>query len=64
MGLLGAYEQLTAHLEEAAKEALHQINQKRYLAEVEKRGCTHILKIGIAFCGKRFKMQAEQTGKN
>jgi len=50
-------EQLDISLEQAAQEALDQIDQKQYLAEVKKRGSTHILKIGLAFCGKRFKIK-------
>jgi hypothetical protein len=28
-----------------------------YLAEAKQRGSTNILKIGLAFCGKRFKIK-------
>lgn len=47
---------LETQLEQAAKEAVSQISRQKYLAEAEKRGATHILKIGLAFCGKRFKI--------
>ena len=52
-------EQIDISLEQAAQEALDQIDQKQYLAEVKKRGNTNILKIGLAFCGKRFKIKWE-----
>ncbi|MCE3237677.1 MAG: Protein of unknown function (DUF1703)/Predicted AAA-ATPase [Gammaproteobacteria bacterium] len=50
-------EQLDIHLEQAAQEALNQIDQKHYMAEAKQRGSTDILKIGLAFCGKRFKIK-------
>ncbi len=50
-------EQLDMYLEQAAQEALDQIDQKHYLAEAKQRGSTDILKIGLAFCGKRFKIK-------
>jgi hypothetical protein len=53
-------EQLDIRLEQASQEALDQIDQKHYLAEAKQRGCTHILKIGLAFCGKRFKIKYAQ----
>ncbi|MCE3239398.1 MAG: Protein of unknown function (DUF1703)/Predicted AAA-ATPase [Gammaproteobacteria bacterium] len=54
---------LKTHLEEAAHEALKQVDEKGYLSEAKRRGSTHILKIGLAFCGKRFAMKHEHTGK-
>jgi hypothetical protein len=54
---------LQANLEKAAGEALVQVDTKRYVAAVEQRGCTNILKIGIAFCGKRLKIAHEHIGK-
>jgi hypothetical protein len=54
---------LATKLEQAAQEAVEQIGKTRYSAEAEKRGSTHIIKIGLAFCGKRFKIYAEQGGK-
>ncbi len=56
-------ERLTTKLEQAAQEAVEQIRKTRYSAEAEKRGSTNIIKMGIAFCGKRFKIYAEQGGK-
>lgn len=41
-------------LENAAQAALEQIEQRSYIAEAKQRGITNILKIGIAFSGKRF----------
>lgn len=43
-------------LDNSAKEALTQIDTHAYLAEVKQRGINNILKIGIAFSGKRFGM--------
>lgn len=40
-------------LDELAREALHQIDQKRYDSEMTEIGITHILKLGIAFSEKR-----------
>lgn len=56
-------ERLTTKLEQAAQEAVEQIGKTRYVAEAEKRGSTNIIRMGIAFCGKRFKIYAEQAGK-
>lgn len=50
-------EQLERKLEQAAQEALTQIEQQHYLTEAQQRGYTRILKIGLAFCGKHFKLQ-------
>ena len=41
-------------LDKAAQEALQQIDQQVYFAELKQRGLTNILKIGLAFSGKRF----------
>jgi hypothetical protein len=43
-------------LDKAAQEALQQIDQQVYFAEIQQRGLTNILKIGLAFSGKRFGM--------
>lgn len=57
-------ELLSKKLKQSAQKAVEQIGKTRYLTEAERRGCTYILKIGIAFCGKRFKIEAEpQIGK-
>jgi len=53
---------LEVNLEKAAQEALDQMDQKGYLAEAKRRGSTNILKIGLAFCGKRFEIKHEQIG--
>ncbi|MDF3054838.1 MAG: Protein of unknown function (DUF1703)/Predicted AAA-ATPase [Gammaproteobacteria bacterium] len=50
---------LEINLIKTAKEAIEQINQLGYVAEAKQRGCTNILKIGLAFCGKRFKIEHE-----
>lgn len=57
-------ERLTTQLERAAQEALEQIAKTHYSAEAENRGCTNIIKMGIAFCGKRFSIRVEQMGEN
>ena len=57
-------EQLKIKLEETAQEALDQINNQKYLSEAMRRGCTNILKIGLAFCGKRFEIKHEYSGKD
>jgi len=49
-------ELLTARLEQAAHEALEQIRTGRYFAMAEKGDRKNIIKLGLAFCGKRFKM--------
>ncbi len=40
-------------LEEKAREALLQIEDREYVAEFQKRGVKEIWKYGIAFCGKK-----------
>jgi Predicted AAA-ATPase/PD-(D/E)XK nuclease superfamily len=47
---------LAGSLDVAAAEALHQIDRLHYIAELEQRGVKNILKIGIAYCGKRFSL--------
>lgn len=44
-------------LEALSAEALHQINDKRYDAEMRSDGVESILKIGIAFSGKKVKIK-------
>ncbi len=41
-------------LKQTAETALDQISQKAYCAEIEQRGLTSVLKIGLAFSGKKF----------
>ncbi len=43
-------------LEKSAKEALQQIDSHVYLAEARQHGAGDILKIGLAFSGKRFSL--------
>ncbi len=47
---------IKATLEAAAQDALKQIEEKGYDREAHHCGCSNILKIAIAFCGKRFKL--------
>ncbi len=49
-------------LVKSANEALEQINSFGYLAEAKSRGITNILKIGLAFSGKRFVLVHAQEG--
>ena len=44
-------------------EALNQINDKRYDAEMRSDGVESILKLGIAFSGKKVKIKAWQPGE-
>lgn len=46
-------------LDQFAKDALHQIVQKRYDSEMTEIGITNILKLGIAFSGKKLKIRTE-----
>ncbi|MBS0185020.1 MAG: PD-(D/E)XK nuclease domain-containing protein [Proteobacteria bacterium] len=41
-------------LKQTAEEALTQITQKDYYKEIKQRGLTRLLKIGLAFSGKKF----------
>jgi len=52
-------ETLETKLTECANEALAQIAQKNYVVDAQRRGSTNVLKIGLAFCGKQFKMSHE-----
>jgi hypothetical protein len=51
---------LLQKLEQAAQAAVEQISHTHYFAEAKKHGSTHIIQIGLAFCGKRFKLHAAQ----
>lgn len=46
-------------LERLAEDALAQINEKRYNSEMMQEGVENILKLGIAFSGKKVKIKAE-----
>lgn len=56
-------EKLRVKLEEAAEEALVQMDGQRYVAEAEKRGCQRVLKISLAFSGKRFVLRHAYEGE-
>lgn len=45
-----------APLTKAAKKALKQMDDLNYILEAKSAGVTKILKIGLAFCGKRFAL--------
>ena len=44
-----------------AQKALEQIKQKQYIAEMQHRGFTKIIKIGLAFSGKNFSVASESV---
>jgi hypothetical protein len=46
-------------LEKAAIEAAHQITKNGYIAELKQHGAKEVIKIGLAFCGKHFKIHHE-----
>ena len=46
-------------LEEKAKEALAQIGEKKYVAELARQGAREIWQYGIAFCGKRVWLEGK-----
>lgn len=46
-------------LDKLAEDALNQIDTKRYDSEMTEIGVTNILKLGIAFSGKKIKIRAE-----
>ena len=43
-------------MEEKAKEALQQIEDREYITEFQKRGIKEVWKYGIAFCGKKVRV--------
>jgi hypothetical protein len=49
-------------LKQNAEAALDQISKKSYYAEIEQRGLTLVLKIGLAFSGKKFCLVHETLG--
>ncbi len=51
-----AVERIEEALDEAAQQGLAQIEEKAYYAEAKQRGSQSILKLALAFCGKRFKL--------
>jgi hypothetical protein len=53
-------ENLDKLLAQTAQQALKQIEQQNYISEVIQRGRSNILKVGLAFCGKHFQIQAEK----
>ena len=44
-------------LEQLAEEALHQIDEKRYETEMKEEGAKEILRLGIAFSGKKVRIK-------
>src|SRR5262249_46033474 len=51
-------EQLLIELEQAAQDALIQIDRQKYITEARKLGSKKLLKIGIAFSGKHFALRS------
>ncbi|MBF0361029.1 MAG: AAA family ATPase [Oligoflexia bacterium] len=47
---------ITSALKKSAKEALVQIDKKKYVAGMRQRGIKKVVKIGIAFAGKRLQV--------
>ncbi|SET87491.1 PD-(D/E)XK nuclease superfamily protein [[Clostridium] aminophilum] len=47
-------------LDRLAKEALHQIGERKYEAEMQEEGISDILKLGIAFSGKNVRILTEK----
>lgn len=44
-------------LDQLAEEALQQIDEKRYETEMKEEGTKEILKLGIAFSGKKVRIK-------
>ncbi len=57
-------EQIQTKLEEAALEALEQIDTQQYVSEPEQRDVENVLKIGLAFSGKRFAIEHDSQSVN
>lgn len=51
-------------LEVLSQEALKQIDEKNYDAEMREEGSTEVLKLGIAFSGKNVKIQTNALSEN
>jgi hypothetical protein len=47
-------------MEEKAKEALQQIDDREYVTEFKKRGIEEVWKYGIAFCGKKMCVKSSE----
>ncbi len=47
-------------LDRLAKEALHQIGERKYEAEMKEEGISDILKLGITFSGKNVRIRTEK----
>ncbi|WP_337514807.1 AAA family ATPase, partial [Dialister succinatiphilus] len=47
-------------MEEKAKEALQQIEDREYITEFQKRGVKEVWKYGIAFCGKKMCVKSSE----
>lgn len=46
------------NLDQEAGKALQQIDARGYESEIKQRGIANTIKIGIAFCGKDFKVKS------
>ena len=55
---------LDSLLTREAKKALEQINRNQYMVELVQRGLKNIVKIGVAFSGKIFKVASESTKRD
>jgi hypothetical protein len=54
---------LETTLTKEAQKALEQINRNQYTLELIQRGLKNIVKIGLAFSGKNFKVVSESNRK-
>jgi hypothetical protein len=45
----------------SAEKALKQIDKQEYASEVKQLGIANIIKVGLAFCGKRFIVKSNQS---
>lgn len=57
-------EQIQSKLEQSALEALEQIDRQHYLSEPEQRDVKNVLKVGLAFSGKRFAIEHNSQNIN
>ncbi len=46
-------------MDSLARDALSQIDEKHYETEMQAAGIQEILKIGMAFCGKKISVKTE-----
>jgi len=59
--LKGTEKEIEVLLEQNAREALKQIEQRNYVAEFKSRNIQRLIKMGLAFSGKQFKLLSEEV---